>query len=110
MCQHHIIHVNKNPGRGQCSSMDHRFCVSKQGVGLKPHFSTSQGPQLAVESEERGYSYTNGNINCPQDITSTKQLFLPRARKTGSLRELNIKDVGVITFLVADYRWQLRRI
>ena len=20
--------------RGQCSSMDHRFCVSKQGVGL----------------------------------------------------------------------------
>lgn len=34
MCQHPIIHVNKNPGWGQCSSMDHCFCVSKQGVGL----------------------------------------------------------------------------
>lgn len=34
MCQHHIIHVNKHPGRGQYSSMDHHFCVSKQGVGL----------------------------------------------------------------------------
>lgn len=64
------------------------------GCGSKPHFSTSQGPQLAGASEERGYSYTNGDINCPQDTTCTKQLFLPSARRTGSLGGLNIKRSG----------------
>ena len=77
--------------------MDHRFCVSKQGVGLKPHFSTSQGPQLAVESEERGYSYTIGDINCPQDITSTEQLFLPCVSKNWITGRVGYKGLAVIT-------------
>lgn len=30
----HYPHEQEPWGGGQCSSMDHRFCVSKQGVGL----------------------------------------------------------------------------
>lgn len=53
------------------------------GCGSKPHFSISQAPQLAVEFEAKGYSYTISHITCPQDITSTKQLFQTLARQTG---------------------------
>lgn len=112
MCQHHIIHVNNNPGRGLCSSMDHCYCVSKW-CESKLHFSTSHGPQLAVESGERGYSFENGDINCLQDITSTKQLFLPWARKTGWLGQLNARsgcDYSIQN-ITADpsYSWHLHR-
>lgn len=76
MCQHHIIHVNGNPGRWQCSSMDHHFYVSKQGVGL-----SLTSPPLKAHSWrlglKKGDIVTQMATCCPQDITSTKQLFLP---------------------------------
>lgn len=94
MCQHPIIHMNKNPGRRAVFKYGPPLLCKQTGCGSKPHFSASPGLQLAVASEERGYSYTNGDINCPQDITCTKQLFLPSARRTGSLGGLNIKRSG----------------
>ncbi len=77
MCQRHIIHVNKNPGRVHCSSIDHRFCVSKQGVGL-----SHTPPPLKAHSWwlclKKGDTVTQmATINSPQDITTTKQLFQP---------------------------------
>lgn len=95
MCQHHIIHVNKNPVRGE--AMDHRFCVSKQGVGLSLTSPPLKAHSWRLRSEERGYSYTNGDMNCPRGITSTEQLFLSWARNSGWLRVLNINGLGVIT-------------
>lgn len=59
----------QHPRGGKCSSMDHHFCVSKQGVGVSPTSPPLKGPQLAVETEEMGYGYTIGDINCPQDVT-----------------------------------------
>lgn len=38
--------------------MDQDFCVSKQGVDAGFAFLLLKAPQLAVRSEERGYSYT----------------------------------------------------
>ena len=61
-CLHDSIDGNKIHGR-QCSSKDHHFCVSKQGVDVS--FTT---PPLQAHSWRLGlgYSYTINHNNCHQ--------------------------------------------
>lgn len=89
MSQYRISHVNKSPRMVVVYGPP--ILCKQIGCGSKPHFSTSEAPQLAVETKAKGYSYTIGYINRPQDVTSTKQLLLPLARKTRTLEELNVQ-------------------
>lgn len=55
--------------------MDHRFYVSKQGVGLSLTSPPLKAHSWWLSLKNRD-KVTQLAINCPQDITSTRQLFL----------------------------------